>query len=118
MNSETVFLPEPDEMSQHAAAAANLLKVLANPRRLQLLCVLGDDELSVGMLNARVPLSQSALSQHLALLRAEDLVQTRRESQTIFYRVTPGPALDVIHVLYNHFCDAGKSLKSRKGRRV
>lgn len=99
-------LPQADEMGDHAAAASDLLKALANPHRLQVLCVLGDGELSVGALNKRIPLSQSALSQHLAVLRSDGLVQTRRESQTIFYSVAPGPALDVIRVLHAHYCSA------------
>ena len=98
--------PVVDEFGRHAEAAASLLKALANPHRLQILCVLGEGELSVGALNERIPLSQSALSQHLAVLRADGLVSTRRESQTIYYRVLLGPALDVIRVLHSHFCSA------------
>ena len=97
-------LPDAREMGRHAGSAAALLKALANPNRLQILCALRDGELSVGALNARIPLSQSALSQHLAVLRADGLVRTRRESQTIHYAVRPGPALDVIRVLYGHYC--------------
>jgi ArsR family transcriptional regulator, virulence genes transcriptional regulator len=92
------------EMGRHAERAAAMLKCLANPHRLMILCTLCEGELSVGALNARIPLSQSALSQHLAVLRAERLVDTRREAQTIYYSVRPGPALDVIRVLHDHFC--------------
>lgn len=99
------FLPTGEEMGRHAQSAAELLKALANPHRLLILCVLGEGELSVGALNARIPLSQSALSQHLAVLRRDGLVTTRRESQTIFYRVTTGPALDLIRVLHAHYCN-------------
>jgi DNA-binding transcriptional ArsR family regulator len=99
-------LPSADEMGRHVAAAADLLKALANPHRLQVLCVLGEGELSVGALNDRIELSQSALSQHLAVLRTDGLVHTRRQSQTIFYRIAPGPALDLIRVLHGHFCGA------------
>jgi DNA-binding transcriptional ArsR family regulator len=91
-------------MEAHAESASGLLKAMANPHRLLILCVLGEGELSVGALNERIPLSQSALSQHLAVLRDDNLVSTRRESQTIFYRVHPGPALDVIRSLHKHFC--------------
>ena len=103
---ETAPLPQADEMGQHAADASDMLKALANPHRLLVLCVLGEGELSVGALNKRIPLSQSALSQHLAVLRADGLVKTRRESQTIFYRVAPGPALEIIRVLHAHYCTA------------
>lgn len=94
------------EMGAHADAAAAMLRAMANPHRLQILCVLAEGELSVGALNERIPLSQSALSQHLAVLRDDGLVATRRESQTIHYRVEPGPALEVIRVLHGHFCSA------------
>jgi len=103
MDRETTAFPI-TEMSEHAEAAARLLKALANPNRLMLLCMLNDQELSVGSLNALIPLSQSALSQHLAVLREDGLVQTRREAQTVYYRVAPGPALSVIAALHAHFC--------------
>jgi DNA-binding transcriptional ArsR family regulator len=97
-------LPPADDMAAYVESAAGLLRAMANPHRLQILCVLGEGEMSVGMLNERIPLSQSALSQHLAVLRDDGLVATRRESQSIHYRVQPGPALDVIKVLHGHFC--------------
>lgn len=91
-------------MRAHSGDAARLLKALANPQRLRLLCLLAEAEHSVGELNARLDLSQSALSQHLARLRAEGLVATRREAQTIHYRLTPGPAQRVIRTLYEIYC--------------
>lgn len=97
-------LTEPADMTEHAAAAARFLKALANPHRLQVLCALEDRELSVSELNANIPLSQSALSQHLKVLREDGLVTSRRAAQTVYYRVTPGPAMDVIRVLHQHFC--------------
>lgn len=104
-------LPTAGEMSRHAEAAAALMKALANPKRLQILCVLGEGEVSVGALNARIDLSQSALSQHLALLRNDGLVDSRRESQTIYYRIRPGAALDVLRVLSRHFCNPMRTAK-------
>lgn len=95
---------DPEAMAEHAESAAKLLKALANPFRLQILCILGGSELSVGDLNKMVSLSQSALSQHLAKLRADRLVQTRREAQTIYYSITPGPAQEIIALLQEHFC--------------
>ena len=68
-------------MRRHAGSAAGLMRSLANPHRLMVLCALSEGEMSVGGLNRRVPLSQSALSQHLAVLRKEGLVRTRREAQ-------------------------------------
>jgi len=102
-------------MAEHADAAARFLRVLANPHRLQVLCVLNDDEMSVRDLNARIHLSQSALSQHLKVLRDDGLVATRREAQTVYYRVTPGPAVDVIGVLHRHFCELPELGRSRPG---
>ncbi len=102
--AEQAALPNPDDMAQHADSAARLLKALANPHRLLVLCVLGGEEMSVGELNQRIPLSQSALSQHLKVLREDHLVTTRRASQTVYYRVSPGPATDVLDVLHRHYC--------------
>lgn len=92
------------DLATHAGAAAGLLKALANPARLMVLCVLAEGERSVGELNAEVPLAQSALSQHLARLRREGLVLTRRESQRIYYRLAPGPARNVVSLLHAEFC--------------
>jgi DNA-binding transcriptional ArsR family regulator len=113
--SRTPQLPPANDLEAHADAAARLLKAMANPHRLLILCVLGEGELSVGALNERIPLSQSALSQHLAVLRADGLVATRRESQTIYYRIEPGPALDVIRSLHGHYCGTRPKGKRSKG---
>ena len=103
-NISYLSLPEAKNMAQHSEPAADLLKALANPHRLQVLCLLAEGELSVGAINQRIPLSQPALSQHLGVLRSDGLVKTRREAQTIYYRVAPGPTMDVIRVLHAHFC--------------
>ena len=87
-----------------AGRAASLLRTLANERRLMILCQLVDGEMSVGALQPRVGLSQSALSQHLALLREEGVVATRREGQSIFYRVADPAALRVLQTLAELFC--------------
>jgi DNA-binding transcriptional ArsR family regulator len=102
--SQNLGSPVTAAMQEHAETASSLLKAMANPHRLLILCLLGEGELSVGTLNERIPLSQSALSQHLAVLRADGLVATRREAQTIYYSVQPGPALDVIRSLHAHYC--------------
>ena len=107
-------------VQEHATEAAALLKALANDQRLLVLCSLLDASLSVGEINARVPLSQSALSQHLAVLRGAGLVNTRRESQTIYYALADGPALRIMEVLYEAFCgpDARpRTPASRPGKR-
>lgn len=112
------------EVRQHAGEAAELLKALANRQRLLVLCALLDGAKSVGEINARVPLSQSALSQHLAVLRARALVTTERRSQTIYYALSEGPALEILGVLYRTYCaqderadGAGEDWSPRRGRR-
>ena len=92
------------DMQKHASEAAGLLKQLGNENRLLILCTLIDGELSVGELNEIIPLSQSALSQHLASLRDAGLVETRRESQTIFYSLCGTEAIQVISVLQSIYC--------------
>ena len=84
------------EVLSHVDAAATLLKTIANDMRLRILYTLAEGELSVGELNQCIPLSQSALSQHLAVLRKEGVVATRRESQTIFYALAAGPVLSML----------------------
>ena len=94
----------PELMHAHAAEAAQLLKALGNEQRLHILCNLLDGPLSVGELNQRLDLSQSALSQHLALLREMDLVETRREAQTIYYSLPDGPVVRVMALLQDIYC--------------
>lgn len=84
--------------------AAKLMKALSNEARLLILCELGQGERSVGQLGEIVGLSQSALSQHLARLRADGLVRTRRRSQTIFYSIASREVTAVIEVLADLFC--------------
>lgn len=74
-----------DNLYLHAGAAAQFLSALANQKRLLILCNLVEGEIAVGALAEKVGLSQSALSQHLAKLKALNLVQTRRSAQTIYY---------------------------------
>lgn len=105
---ERNILPGIAAMAGHARDAAHLLKALANEHRLLILCHLADGEKSVSELNERVPLSQSALSQHLSVLRRDGLVETRRESQNIFYRLAEGPATRVIATLHDVYCCGGE----------
>ena len=92
------------EMHEHAAEAARLLRTLGNEQRLLILCNLLEGELAVGELHARLDLSQSALSQHLAVLRDAGLVATRRESQSILYSLPPGPVTRVMALLQQLYC--------------
>lgn len=79
--------------------ASALLKAMANDNRLRILCLLDGTELSVTELNQRLALSQSALSQHLAILRREELVNTRRSSQTIYYSLNGDRARTILEAL-------------------
>ncbi len=91
-------------MEGNARAAAGLLKAMANENRLMILCSLVDKELSVGELQAMLPLSQSALSQHLAALRVAGLVEARREAQNKFYRLRGKEAMAVLGLLHDLYC--------------
>jgi DNA-binding transcriptional ArsR family regulator len=110
-------VPEDDRistaMAEQAEAAAELLKAMANPQRLRVLCLLAEGERSVGEINAVVALSQSALSQHLAVLRQQGLVQTRREAQTIRYSLVDGPVARLIHALHDIYCPAPVAADAR-----
>lgn len=108
MNEIPTLLPaDLRAMAAHSDEASRLLRALANPQRLRILCMLVSGELSVGQINERLPeLSQSALSQHLARLREEALVTTRREAQTVWYALPPGPAGAIIATLHGIYCAA------------
>ncbi len=105
---------EPEAMRANAGEAARLLKALANEKRLQLLCLLVDGERNVGELNARLDLSQSALSQHLAVLRNDGLVQARRDGQAVLYSLAPGPAHAVLETLHGIYCGASPTRRRRR----
>jgi len=94
----------PAEFKASAGEAARLLKALSNERRLMILCQLGEGERAVGELMPLVGLSQSALSQHLAVLRDEGLVAGRREGVSILYHIADPAALKVIAVLADIYC--------------
>lgn len=98
-----------EQLQDNARRASALLKAMSNEHRLLILCQLSRGEKSVGELERLIGLSQSALSQHLARLRRDNLVQTRRSAQTIFYSLKGEEASAVIHTLYGLYCatDAG-----------
>lgn len=94
-----------ERFAAQASKAASVLKSLGHQGRLRLLCYLAEaGEVSVGELTARVGLSQSALSQHLAKLRAEGLVTSRKQSQSVFYRIAEPKVLDLLHALHAIYC--------------
>ena len=92
------------ELNAKAAEAARLLTALANKHRLAILCELVEGERSVGTLVDSVGLAQSALSQHLSILRAAGIVATRRDAQTIYYRLASGAATSVMKTLADIYC--------------
>lgn len=100
------------ELSPHAAQAASLLRALANEQRLLILCHLVPGPLGVGELNGRVPLSQSALSQHLAVLRAAGIVQTEREAQSVRYSLPAGVVTRLLGVLHEEYCNGSSGARS------
>lgn len=102
---------EPQELALRADQAQRFLRQLSNRYRLMVLCQLAQGECSVGDLNAGIPLSQSALSQHLAILRKAGVVETRRESQTIFYRLSDPLLLELLASM----CELSSRLSERNG---
>lgn len=92
------------QFAASARGAADLLRALANESRLRILCALELGETSVGDLQVRVGLSQSALSQHLAVLRAQGLVGTRRDAQRIYYHIADPAVVKVIATLASIYC--------------
>jgi DNA-binding transcriptional ArsR family regulator len=95
---------KPEEMLAAANEASALLKALANPHRLMIICQLLDGERSVGELTAFLKLRDSTVSQHLALLRRDGLVATRRDGQTIWYSIASAPARELLTTVYNVYC--------------
>lgn len=101
----------PDQFAARAGEAAALLKALAHEARLMVLCQLLEGEHSAGALQDAAGLSQSALSQHLAKLREEGLVETRREAQTIYYRLADPKVERVLDTLAALYCPPKRKRK-------
>lgn len=100
-------------MREAAESACALMKVLSNPDRMLLLCELAEGERNVGELQDAVGVQQPTLSQQLAVLRDEQLVETRREGKNIYYRIASPQALAVLEVLYTTYCTPARSRKVR-----
>ncbi|MFC3120763.1 ArsR/SmtB family transcription factor [Agaribacter flavus] len=97
------------KMEANAQHAVDLLKTLGNRYRLMILCVLQENEMSVSQLNDVIAIPQSSLSQHLAWLRKEAYVKTRRDAQTIYYSLDSDEVKEVIAVLYKLFCQGDEA---------
>jgi DNA-binding transcriptional ArsR family regulator len=91
-------------LAKNASKACDLLGAMASPPRLMILCQLAEGEKSVGELQPAVGLSQSALSQHLAVLRRKQIVRTRRDGQLIYYSLASGQAASLMETLHEQFC--------------
>ena len=94
----------PHPMKRNAAKAEALLKLMANASRLMILCHLGQQEMTVGELNAHVDLSQSALSQHLAKMRHDKLLSAEKRGQSVYYRIAKPEVTALLSTLYLIFC--------------
>ena len=105
MNIASVEL---EQMHESAGRACKLMRVLANPDRLMILCQLSRGEMRVGDIESLLGIVQPTLSQQLTVLREESLVSTRREGKNIYYRVNSPQALAVLEVLYNQFCQTSE----------
>jgi ArsR family transcriptional regulator, virulence genes transcriptional regulator len=101
-----------EQLQAKAATATRLLKAMANPARLLVLCQLVEGEKSVGELEGAVGLSQSALSQHLAVLRRERVVATRRSGQNIYYFLASAEAAALMSTLYEVYCREAAAARS------
>lgn len=101
------------ELQRSARRAAPLLKAMSNPARLVILCQLAEGECSVGKLEAQVGLSQSGISQHLAVLRREHVVATRRDKQTVYYSLASAEVMALMHTLHKVFCKPARAARPR-----
>ena len=104
-----------DRLEAASSDAGRLLRALANPHRMMILCSLADGEKSVGELSARIDLAQSAFSQHLARLRAEGIVSTRREARRVYYSLRDERVLRLIRVLHDLYCGSRTGEPSSQG---
>lgn len=100
-------------MRAGAQAACALMRVLANPDRLLLLCELAQGERNVGALQEQLGIVQPTLSQQLAVLRAQGLVATRRDGKNIHYRLASAQAIAVMQVLHDQFCKPAAKARRR-----
>ena len=95
---------ELEKMQESAQRACDIMKLLGNPHRLMILCELKIEERSVGVLSTTIGISQSLVSQHLARMRHENVVTSRRDAQSVYYSLKEGEAARVIAALYDIFC--------------
>jgi DNA-binding transcriptional ArsR family regulator len=114
MNHEAIDL---DAMRDAAQSACALMKVLSNPDRLLLLCELAQGERNVGELESELGIVQPTLSQQLAVLRDAELVETRRDGKSIYYRIASEQAMAVMQVLFEQFCEPARPARAPRRSR-
>lgn len=93
-----------DDMKAQAKEVSAVLKSIANPERLMILCILSQDKLTVGELEENLNLSQSALSQHLARLRKAEIVSTERDGKFIYYEISDSKIMKLFETLHELYC--------------
>lgn len=101
------------ELQANARRAAPLLRAMSNPSRLVILCQLAEGERSVGELEEAVGISQSGISQHLAVLRREQIVATRRDKQTVYYSLASADVVALMATLHRVFCKPAARARPR-----
>ena len=106
------------ELQQNAKRAAPLLKAMSNPSRLVILCKIAEGERSVGEIERQVGLTQSGISQHLAVLRRAQIVVTRRERQTIYYSLANAEVIALMASLHKIFCKTARPARRAKAREL
>ena len=106
---EAVASPGLAELERLSEAAAALLRSLANPIRLRILCLLVEGELAVGVIASRLRLREALVSQHLTRLRLEGILRFRRQGTSVLYSVASEPATAVLQTLYGYFSGSAKS---------
>lgn len=104
---EAELLEFPDDMVDNARRAADTLKALGHESRLLILCLLAEGEKPVAELENLLAMTQPAVSQQLARLRSDRLVQTRRDGKAIYYSIASGEVLQIIRLIYDIYCDGG-----------
>lgn len=110
--SEAEILEFPNDMLDKARNAADVLKALGHEHRLLIMCLLADGEKAVTELEHLLSLKQPAVSQLLTRLRADDLVQTRREGKAIYYSIADPSVLEIIQTLYRLYCEPNGGCKT------
>ncbi len=106
---------DPELMQGNAARASELMKLLGHPHRLMILCELNQGECSVGQLSERIGINQSPLSQHLARMRHEGVVEARRNAQTVYYSLKGKEVSAVISLLYELYCQPAQQEAAKAG---